>query len=386
MREHGARADQAEAVVCREVIRRPRKGAQHVRDLLRVLVQVGLKADVRIVAHQRLADLEHGFRRREGEARSHGVAQAIVPVKALDQRPALLVGALRGVAQRLRQQAVGKHQPAHDADSLGGGGLEQHRRGVVEMRAEDQRRGGSVTRQRVHKLAGDGAGVVRFPHADFLGQRVAVQPVEQPAAESADDAQLGEMNVRIDEPGQHDTAAQVVYRDLGMGRAHGRIVAGRLNYAAAQKQCPIGEALQRIGFPKGIARRMQNGRANNLRPGVLAHESIAPTSAAALRLPRRRVPAESRKRPARECRENPSRRCPGQTTRSRRGSPPAPRVPASTEARPPPCCRTPRPARRRASESPRGIPAASQTRMAACKWTRHWWRGALPRPTPVPPE
>jgi hypothetical protein len=45
-----------------------------------------------------------------------------------------------------------------------------------------------VTRQRVHKLAGDGAGIVRFGHADFLGQGIAVQPVEQPAAEPADDA------------------------------------------------------------------------------------------------------------------------------------------------------------------------------------------------------
>ena len=110
-----------------------------------------------------------------------------------------------------------------------------------------------MTRQRVHKFARDGARVVRLPHADFLGQRVAVQPVEQPAAQSADDAQLGKMHVRIDEPGQHDAAAQVVYRDLGMVRANGRIVAGSENHAAGQKQCAIGEALQRIGFSKRTA-------------------------------------------------------------------------------------------------------------------------------------
>ena len=95
VREHRTRPGQAEAVVCREVVLRPGKGAQHVRDLLRVLVQMGLKADVRILAHQRLADLEHGFRRREREARRHRVAQAIAPVEALDQRPALLVSARR---------------------------------------------------------------------------------------------------------------------------------------------------------------------------------------------------------------------------------------------------------------------------------------------------
>ena len=109
----------------------------------------------------------------------------------------------------------------------------KHRRGIVEMRAEDQRRGRAVTRQRVHKFAGDSARVVRLPHADFLGQREAVQPVEQPAAQPADDAQLRKMNVRIDEAGQHDTAAQIVYRDLRMRRAHRGIVAGRPNDAAS---------------------------------------------------------------------------------------------------------------------------------------------------------
>ena len=80
------------------------------------------------------------------------------------------------------------------------------------MRAEDQRRGRAVSGQRVHEFAGDSPRVDQVAHADFFGQREALQPFEQPAAQTADDAQLRKVNVRIDEAGQQHTAAKIAYR------------------------------------------------------------------------------------------------------------------------------------------------------------------------------
>ena len=91
-----------------------------------------------------------------------------------------------------------------------------------EVGAEDQRGRGAGAGQAVDEVGGDPGGVRRVGEARLLGQRAALEPVEQRHAEAADRAYLREVHVRVDEPRQHQPLAQVddlVIRVLGEQRA-----------------------------------------------------------------------------------------------------------------------------------------------------------------------
>ena len=73
MRHHRVRPAESEPFVHRQVIGRPRKQARDLRDLLNIFVYMRLKQQPVVLAQQRLANLQHGLRRRERKARSDGV-------------------------------------------------------------------------------------------------------------------------------------------------------------------------------------------------------------------------------------------------------------------------------------------------------------------------
>ncbi len=93
--------------------------------------------------------------------------------------------------------------------------FKQRRRRAREMRAEDQRGGGAVRRQRAHESARRLASVgVRRPCALLRASATYSSQSSNCAPQPAQHAQLREMHVRIDEPRQQKSAAQIGGRDV----------------------------------------------------------------------------------------------------------------------------------------------------------------------------
>jgi hypothetical protein len=87
------------------------------------------------------------------------------------------------------------------------------------MRTEDERRRGSVRRQRLDEPARGVLRIAGVGHPRLLGQRHFGQPVEQRAAEAADDTELRKMNMRVDEARKDETAAPIRRRHTGIRRS-----------------------------------------------------------------------------------------------------------------------------------------------------------------------
>ena len=82
-----------------------------------------------------------------------------------------------------------------------------------------------------------------------MGCSCPIQPIQQAAAQPADDAQLRKMHVRIDQSGQQEAAAQIAHPGGGVSLENSEIIAGGLNHAVGDEQSAIREALQRAGLP-----------------------------------------------------------------------------------------------------------------------------------------
>ena len=267
---------ESEPFVHRQIIGRPREQARHLRDLANIFIDVRLKQKPWMLAQQRLAHLQHRFGSGQREARSDRVGQTPVPMEALDQQAALAISALRRLMQFRTQQPVGEHLARRDRAALRFGGFKQRSGRGSKMRAKHQRRGGSMRSQRVHEPAGHAAGVGMIRHARLFGQRAMLQPIQQRPAQSAEHAQLRKMRVRVDEAGQKKAAAQIHGRNTRMRVAKTRIIAARGHAAIADQQTAVGVAFQRVRFPKWIARRMKQGRAQQFAPWRGVHR-VAPT-------------------------------------------------------------------------------------------------------------
>ena len=99
--EERARAEQPGAVVDVEIVAGSGKPRRHGRDLGVVLGEMGLQPAVGMLGQERSGCLELGLARGHGEARRDGVAEPALAVPARDQRLAVVVAALRRVAQAL---------------------------------------------------------------------------------------------------------------------------------------------------------------------------------------------------------------------------------------------------------------------------------------------
>src|SRR5437868_5439783 len=81
------------------------------------------------------------------------------------------------------------------------------------------------------------------------------------------------MNVRVDESRQQESAAKIDGSGLRMRGAKRKIVTAVRNRSIADQQAAIHMALERAPHPERIARRMKDGRAQQL--AIVSHAEAA---------------------------------------------------------------------------------------------------------------
>ena len=127
----------------------------------------------------------------------------------LDQHRALAVRLLGCDVQIGTEQAIGKHQPGHHAQSGRSRRLEQFGRRLREVRAEYERRRRAVRGERAHEERGRLGCICAIGHPRLFRQRDRLEPVDQRSPHRTDDARLRKMHVRVDKPRQNEPAAPV---------------------------------------------------------------------------------------------------------------------------------------------------------------------------------
>ena len=135
-----------------------------------------------------------------------------------DQRPGLVIGPLRRIAEAVGRVAVHHHLARRHAQATRLGGLEE-RLGALRMRgAIDAGGGDPVGEREVQVKLRLGAGVGGVAETQLLREGVEVQPVDQPLAPTGDHRCLRIVQMRIDEPRQDKAIAVVCDLCSGMRR------------------------------------------------------------------------------------------------------------------------------------------------------------------------
>ena len=137
------------------------------------------------------------------------------------------------------------------------GRLEHHVDGRGLVGPEDERGRRPGVHEPCHEVAGHAPGVVDVSEPHLLRQGVAVQPVEQGQTEPADDAHLGEVHVRVDEPRKEQTLAQVEDRLVEVLRPHRVERAARRDDAVADEQPAVVVGPERAAG-EGARRRVEH--------------------------------------------------------------------------------------------------------------------------------
>ena len=231
-----ALAEQAVSFVRVEIISRLGVEAQHPVDFVCLLGQMGLHQAIGVFGPERAQRVELGGRRGRREAWGDGVGQPVYPMPAPDQRAAVVIGRLRGVAQPLGRgvaihAGLAGRQP-HAAplrlgkERVGAGGVN----GAV--RADGRR---AVRRHQIEVERGDVRGIGRIGKAHFFGEGICVQPVDQPLAPAGDDRGLGIVGVGVDKAGQDDPVSVIDEFCPRMGRAQDVARAGGLDHSAGDR-------------------------------------------------------------------------------------------------------------------------------------------------------
>ncbi len=194
-----------------------------------------------------------------GEARGHGVGQAVDTMPALDQIDAVLLSLHHIVAQVGRAVAVHQHLAGDEPHAQPLTDCEQRLAAGLVHRGEHQRRRGAVRQQRLQKTLGAqlaqlGVGVARFGR-----EGVALQPVEQRRTEGGDDIELRRVHMGIDEARHHQMAAPVLPRPARVGG----LVGGphRMHPALLDQQPAVGLEAHGAGgvfAPAGVAQEVEN--------------------------------------------------------------------------------------------------------------------------------
>ena len=241
---------------------------RHPGNLALVLGGMRLEIDARMLVEQPARQLELALRRRWCEARRHRVEQAVLAMPLLDQRLAVRVSGIRGVAQELRTVAVHRHLAGNHAQTAGLGSGEE-RVGRLRMnRGEDQGCRGAVAQELGQEEVGDFARVLGVGEAPLDRERIALEPFEELLAVGGDDVGLRIVDVRVDEA-RHDQLAGIVgelhaLRQPGQQRVRR---AGSGDLAVVQHQQAVVEIL--VGaLPElvRVADEVEEGAAERLVP------------------------------------------------------------------------------------------------------------------------
>src|SRR5438105_7487840 len=102
VRVNGAGAQEPEMVVDVDIAAAPRIELCHPGNLALVLGDMRLEIDAGVLVEQPAGQLELSLGRRRREAGRHRIEQAVLAMPLLDQRLAVRVSRIRGVAQELR--------------------------------------------------------------------------------------------------------------------------------------------------------------------------------------------------------------------------------------------------------------------------------------------
>ncbi len=264
MAEQRARTEQAVVVVDVEVVEALREQFRDPRDLVELLGDVALAPGVGILGEKRPGQLELLGRAGHREARRDRVAEAAAAAPAFDQRARIVVAAPRRIEQcfgrvTIHQRLAGVHPQLACL-----GGLEER---VDRLRVDgaiDRGRRRPVRQARVEEQVGDAARVRVIGELALGGERVVVEPVDQPLAAGADDLGLRIMDVRVDEAGNDQRIA--IGRDRqsrGHLRGQRAMVAERDDATLVDHDQRVGLVMQRrfVTDDEGIVAQRQGRRA-----------------------------------------------------------------------------------------------------------------------------
>ena len=173
-------------------------------------------------------------------------------MEAADESGGIAVGAFGGLVEFWAEEAVGEDLPGGDSESGSRSFLEKRGGCRGEVGAEDEGGGGAVGGEGLEKKAGGGAGAGRIGHACFLGKGIVLEPIEEGPAEGTDDAELGEVDVGIDETGEEKAATEVECGGAGVGLKDGGEIATGGDAAVADEESAVGVGFQRGGAGGGV--------------------------------------------------------------------------------------------------------------------------------------
>ena len=245
--EERARADQPVRLVDVEIVARLRIERADPGDFLELFAQMRLHQAIGVFGPESAHRVELFGGRGRGKARRDRIGQPVAPVPAPDQRAAVVIGRLRRVAQRVGGVAVHRRLARRDAHAARLGGGEQRVDAGGVDRAKAAQAGRAMGQHEVEAGVGDGLGMGRVAKARFLGEGVAVEPVDQPLAPGGDDRGLRVMHMRVDEPGRDQAAAVIVHARLGVGGAQGRAVAHRQDAPVFDQHAAMGVVARGLG-------------------------------------------------------------------------------------------------------------------------------------------
>jgi hypothetical protein len=189
-----------------------------------------------------------------------------VTTKSCDQGFGVPICGIRSLVQFRAQRPVRKYEPAEDtqAELLRGG--EQGDSRARKMRTKNQGGRGAVGRERRDKFARDGRCVNRVGQPRFFRQCALFQPIEQAVSQTADDADLGEVHVRVDESRQDVTAAQIANRGIRMGLHDGTVIAAIGHFAILDCKGSVSVRDQCVRVEKRVPGGVKDGGSENVHP------------------------------------------------------------------------------------------------------------------------
>ena len=265
-----ARPKQAMRLVGIKVIARLRIKAQNPFDLVHLLGKMGLHQAVRVLGPERAQCFELFDARGRRKAWRNRIGKPVHAMPARQQGAAVVIGRLCGVAQALGRCVAIHAGLARDYPLPALLRLGKDRIDAFGMdRAIGRDTGGAVGGRQVEVSRRDFTRIIRIAKAHFLGEGIAVQPVDQPFAPARDDRGLRVMGMGIDETGHDDLVAVVFHAGFWRGGAQHVQRAERGDLAATDADGLIETGGVGRVLPKGRAGKGQHLPGEN---GLCLHD------------------------------------------------------------------------------------------------------------------
>ena len=232
-----ARAKQAMRLVGVEIVAGVGKEVVDPRDLFALLGEVGLHQAVGVLCPEAAQRVQLRLRRGGRESRCDDIAEPVDPMPFRQQGLAVIIGALRRVAQRVGRVAI--------HTGLARQGPHAPRLRLCEKRVDARRmdRGvaahgrGPMRYGKIEIAGGNLVSVGGIGETRLLGEGVVVEPIDQPLSPARDDGGLRIVDMGVNEPG-HDQFVAVI-RDPRLRHVRARICCAhpcdlpRLNHHSA---------------------------------------------------------------------------------------------------------------------------------------------------------